>query len=86
MTAWPEGYPYPVLVEEMQRAHDVVGGLDLVIDVLDACAIGREKRDRMVHLVNAKQGGVADAVADARVAHLRPEDLIANRVLVHRPI
>ena len=34
----------------------------------------------MVHLVDAKQGGVADAVADARVAHLRPEGLVANRV------
>jgi hypothetical protein len=64
----------------MQRAHDVVGRLDLVIYVLDARTIGREKSYRMVHLVNVKQGGVADAVADTSVAHSRPEGLVANRI------
>ena len=80
MAARPERDVDPSLLEKVQRPHDVVGGLDLVVDVLDARTIGREKRNRMVHLIDAKQGGVADAVADARIAHLRPEGLVANRV------
>ena len=48
--------------------------------MLDACAIGWEKRDGMVYLVNAQQSRVADPVADARVAHFRPERFVANRV------
>jgi hypothetical protein len=30
---------------EVERAHDVVAGLDLMIDVLDAGAVGRKQRD-----------------------------------------
>ena len=67
MAAWPESYSYPALIEKIQRAHDVVGGLNLMVDVLDAGTIGWEKRDRVVHLVDAEQGRVTDAIAPGTV-------------------
>jgi hypothetical protein len=69
-----------MLPEEIKRTHDVVAGLDLVIDVLDAGTIGWEQRNRMMHLVDAQERCVTDTVADARVANLGPEGLVASRI------
>src|SRR5262249_967475 len=51
-----------------------------MIDVLDAGAVGREQRDRVVHFVDPQQRRFTDAVAHARVADLGPERLVARRV------
>src|SRR5262249_59631434 len=80
MAARPEHDANLPLAQEAERAHHVVGALHLVIDVLDAGAIGREQRDRVMHFVDPQQRRVADAVAHARIAYLRPERLVARGV------
>jgi len=68
------------LAQETIRAHHVVGALHLMVDVLDAGAIGREQRNRVMHFVDAQQRRIADAVAHARVADPRPERLVAGGI------
>src|SRR6185295_8453110 len=80
MAAGPEGDVHPVLPEEKKRTHDVVAGLDLMIDVLDPGTIGCEQRDRMVHLIDAQERRLTDAVADPRVADPGPEGFVASRI------
>src|SRR3546814_5814643 len=65
---------------EVVRTLHVVRALDLVVDVLDARARGREQRNLVVDLVDAQQGRIADAVADACVADGGPEALVAHGV------
>src|SRR5262245_8081050 len=80
MAAGTERDPDAALVEEVERAHDVVATLDLMIDVLNAGPAARKQGDRMVHLVDAQQRRVADAVAHTRIAHFRPEGLVPGRI------
>src|SRR3546814_6456087 len=68
MLPWPEHHGNPALADEVVRTLHVVRALDLVVDVLDARARGREQRNLVVDLVDAQQGRIADAVADACVA------------------
>src|SRR3546814_3392640 len=69
-----------LLADEVGRTLHVVRALDLVVDVLDARARGREQRNLVVDLVDAQQGRIADAVADACVADGGPEALVAHGV------
>src|SRR5262245_27722617 len=80
MAAGPKSDVHPALPEKVERAHNVVAGLDLMIDVLDAGTVGWKHRNRMMHLVDAQERCVANAVADARVADLRPEGLVASGI------
>ena len=80
MAPQPEDDGNLPIPKKMERAHDVVARLHLMVDVLNS-RLGRGKeRDRVVHFVDAQERGVADPVADARVAHLRPEGLVPHRV------
>src|SRR3546814_13014724 len=80
MLPWPEHHGNPALADEVVRTLHVVRALDLVVDVLDARARGREQRNLVVDLVDAQQGRIADAVADACVADGGPEALVAHGV------
>src|SRR5712671_6717389 len=64
----------------MERAHHVVAGGNLMVDVLYARAVRREQRNRMMDLVDPQQRRVADPVADPGIAYAGPEDLVAGRV------
>src|SRR3546814_9394999 len=77
---WPEHHGNPALADEVVRTLHVVRALDLVVDVLDARARGREQRNLVVDLVDAQQGRIADADADACVAGGGPEALGAHGV------
>src|SRR5690349_1252892 len=67
-------------VEEVVGAQHVVAALDLVIDVLDAGLRGADQRDGVMDGVDAHQRDVADSIADAGVADLGPESLVARRI------
>ena len=66
--------------QEIERAHHVIAGGDLMVDVLDARPVGRKQRDRVMHLIDAQQRGIADPVAHSGVAHFGPERLVTGRV------
>ena len=57
----------------------------LVVHVLDPRARGRKQRDLVVDLIDAKQGRLADAVADARAERACPEDLVAACIFRAQP-
>src|SRR6476660_6214349 len=80
MSSRPECDVDAALVQKMQGTHDVVGGLDLVIDVLNASPIGREQRNRMMHLVDPQECRVTDPVADPSIADLCPERFVTHWV------
>jgi hypothetical protein len=80
VAAGPEHDPDLPFIEEPKRAHHVVGALDQVVDVLDAGVVGWEHCDRVVYFVDAQKRCIADAIAHARIADLRPERLVARGV------
>ena len=69
-----------MLLQETMRALDVVGGLDLVIDVLDAGCRPGKQRDHMMYRSEAEQRRIADAVAHAGIAYGGPERLVPHDV------
>ncbi len=73
-----EDHAHLPVLQELVRAHDVVTGLHLMVDVLDARPVGRKERDGVMDLVDPQQRGIADPVAHAGVAHLGPERLVAD--------
>ena len=81
MAARPQQDLDALLLEEVPGPHHVVDILDLMIDVLDAGALRREERQRMMRRGDAQERRVADPVADARVADAGPERLVARRIL-----
>src|SRR6516164_6665878 len=66
--------------QEPEGTHDVVAALDLVVDVLDTGAVGREQCNRVMHFVNAQERRVSDTITHARIADPRPERLVAHGV------
>ena len=66
--------------EEPERPHDVVTALDLVVDMLDTGAAGREQCDGVMHFVDAQERCVADTIAHTRIADPSPERLVAHGV------
>ena len=77
---------YLALGEEIERAHHIVAGFDLVVDVLDARAIRRKQRDGVVNLVDAQQRRVADPVADPGVAYFGQKTSSRAASVVQSPI
>src|SRR5713226_501875 len=73
MAAGPENNRHPALAEIIKRPQHVVAGFDLMVDMLDAGLRRAHQCDGVVNRVDAHQGNIADAVADARVADLGPE-------------
>src|ERR1700752_1486728 len=67
-------------LQEIIGAHHVVATFDLMVDVLDSDNVRWKQRDRMMHLINAQERGIADPIGDAGVADLTPELIIAVHV------
>ena len=73
MAAGAEHHLHLAAAQELIGTHDVVAGLDLMVDVLDAWTRRREHGDGVVHLVDAQERRLADAVAHPGIGHPRPE-------------
>src|SRR3981081_1438686 len=51
-----------------------------MVDVMNAWSPSWRQRDRVMDRVDAHQGNVADAIAHARIANLRPEFFVSHRI------
>ena len=71
--------------QEIERAHHVVAGSDLMVDVLDAGPIRRKQSNGVMHFVDAEQGRITDSVAHPGIAHPGPKDLVARRISCAQP-
>src|SRR5712671_1003417 len=80
MPSRAECYRDALSLQEMIGAHHVVAGRDLMVDMLDSGTVRWKQRDRMVHLIDTQQRGIADTIGDAGVANMSPELLIAGHV------
>ncbi len=80
MASRPEHHGHLTFGKEIERAHHVVAGGDLMVDVLDTRPVRRKQRDRVMDLVDTQQRRISDPVADPRVAHLGPEGLVTHCV------
>src|SRR5271154_3831383 len=58
----------------------VVVALNLMIDVVYAGPGSWRQGNRMMYRVDSHQRDIADTVTDARVANLRPEPLVSQRI------
>src|SRR5579859_3605965 len=85
MPSGPEADVHSFLTQEVIRAHDVVDGGDLMVDMLDPMARRGEEGDLVMDLVNSQQRRLADPVADLRPAGPRPELLITRRRIGVQP-
>src|ERR1700732_3323594 len=68
---------HTAFAQEIIGTQHVIAGLYLMIDMLDAGMRRSHQCNGVMDGVDAHQGNIADPVADARVAYLRPKSFIA---------
>src|SRR5262249_50048637 len=85
VTPGPEHDRHLPLAKKIERAHDVVAGGDLMIDMLDPGSLGWKQCNGVMDRVDAQQRCIADPVTDPRVADVGPEELVAGGISGAKP-
>src|SRR5712672_675135 len=80
MPAGSEHDRHVTSAKEIKRPQHIVVAGHLMIDMLDTRLGTRRHRKRVMNCGNPHQRNISNPVADAGVAHLRPELFVANRV------
>ena len=80
MPSWAEHHADIPILQEIVGAHDVIAGLNLMIDVLNAWSWRWEQSDRMMHLIDAQERRITDPIGNTRVAYRCPECLVTHGI------